>query len=103
MKRLDRLSDLLCSVVDTAELVRHVHPEPSWVEASNEAHALMSNYLNTLNTNTELYDALKLASQEKGISKDFTNEETKVAELLLHDFEKSGIHLPKAQRVRLIF
>jgi intermediate peptidase len=55
VKRLDYLSDLLCSVVDAAQLVQHVHPDPDYARASAEAYSILSNYLNQLNTNSELY------------------------------------------------
>ena len=38
VKNLDRLSDLLCGVIDLAELVRNVHPDPKWVQGANEAY-----------------------------------------------------------------
>jgi intermediate peptidase len=55
VQNFDRLSDVLCSVIDTAELVRHAHPDPQWAEASNEAYEMLCSYMNVLNTHTSLY------------------------------------------------
>jgi hypothetical protein len=56
VKNLDRLSDLLCGVIDLAELVRNVHPEPEWVEGANEAYEQLCEYMNELNTHVGLYE-----------------------------------------------
>jgi intermediate peptidase len=55
VKNLDRLSDLLCGVIDLAELVQNAHPERLWVEAANFAHEKLCNFMNVLNTHTGLY------------------------------------------------
>ena len=55
VKNLDRLSDTLCSVIDTAEFVRTSHPDPKFAQAANWAYEYLCSYMNVLNTNTELY------------------------------------------------
>lgn len=55
VKNLDRLSDLLCGVIDLAELVRNVHGREDWVERANEAYEGLCEYMNTLNTHVGLY------------------------------------------------
>ena len=54
VKNIDRLSDLLCGIIDMAELVRHTHPEKAWVDAANNAYDILCEYMNELNTNIEL-------------------------------------------------
>ena len=56
VRKLDRLSDVLCSVVDLAEFLRNVHPDPSYVSAAERAVADLSNFLNQLNTHPGLYE-----------------------------------------------
>ena len=34
---MDRLSDVLCSVVDLSEFVRHTHPNPAYVQVRCDA------------------------------------------------------------------
>jgi intermediate peptidase len=60
VKNLDRLSDMLCSVIDLAELVRNAHPDPEWVESANEAYEQLCEYMNVLNTNVGLYEVCLL-------------------------------------------
>jgi intermediate peptidase len=55
IKRLDLLSDTLCSVLDAVEVVRHVHPDDRFVNAALDTHNELSTYLNQLNTHRGLY------------------------------------------------
>ena len=55
VKNLDRLSDLLCGVIDLAELLRNAHPDPEWVRSANESYEKLCEYMNVLNTNVGLY------------------------------------------------
>lgn len=56
VKNLDRLSDMLCSVIDLAELIRNAHPDRAWVEGANAAYEKLCEFMNVLNTHVELYD-----------------------------------------------
>ena len=56
VKNLDRLSDMLCSVIDLAELIRNAHPDPAWVKSANEAYEQLCEYMNVLNTHVGLYE-----------------------------------------------
>lgn len=102
VKRLDRLSEILCSVVDTAELVRHVHPALDWCNEAEQAHQKITRFLNQLNTNVELYAALDSALSSPQISGAWSSTEKRVAEMLRRDFQKSAIHLPEKQRQRFV-
>ncbi|GAA5936952.1 hypothetical protein JCM1841_003927 [Sporobolomyces salmonicolor] len=106
VKSLDRLSDLLCGVIDLAELVRNVHPDPEWVEGANEAYEELCEYMNELNTHVGLYEGLKslhsllpasTPSKSPALFAAFA-----VATPFLRDFEKSGIHLPGAERAEFV-
>lgn len=54
-KQFDRLSDLLCGVIDLCEFVRNVHPDQQWILRANEAYELLCSYMNELNTHVGLY------------------------------------------------
>jgi len=56
VKNLDRLSDMLCGVIDLAELVRNSHPDRLWMEAANHAYESLCEFMNILNTNVGLYE-----------------------------------------------
>lgn len=55
VKQVDRLSDLLCSVIDLAELVRNLDPNPDWIKHAETAYQELCYYMNQLNTHVELY------------------------------------------------
>lgn len=55
VKNLDRLSDLLCGVIDMCELVRNVHPDSRWVDGSDMAYERLCSFMNELNTDQGLY------------------------------------------------
>lgn len=60
VKNLDRLSDMLCGVIDLAELVRHAHPDKAWVDAANHAYESLCEFMNVLNTHVGLYDVRRI-------------------------------------------
>ena len=55
VRNLDRLSDLLCKVIDLAEFIRTAHPDPHWATAAEQAHQYLCSYMNLLNTDTSMY------------------------------------------------
>ncbi|SCV72935.1 BQ2448_6860 [Microbotryum intermedium] len=106
VKDLDRLSDLLCGVIDLAELVRNVHPEHEWSKKANQAYEGLCAYMNELNTHVGLYQGLKSLHSLLPPSTPSKCPQLfaayAVATPFLRDFEKSGIHLPSLQRTRFV-
>ncbi|EPQ30677.1 uncharacterized protein PFL1_01578 [Pseudozyma flocculosa PF-1] len=102
VRNLDRLSDLLCGVIDMAELVRNAHPDPYWASAANAAYEYLCGYMNVLNTHTGLYAVLKKILSDPRIVDSLSEEAVAVANVFLRDFEKSGIHLAPEQRQRFV-
>lgn len=95
---LDRLSDLLCRVIDLSDFVRTIHPDQNVAAAASAAYSLMFQYMNELNTTTGLNKQLKKAWDTPQLQAQWTAEEKMVAVILLKDFTKSGIDLPDAHR-----
>jgi mitochondrial intermediate peptidase len=56
VKNLDRLSDMLCGVIDLAEFVRNSHPDAVWVDNANEVYEKLVEFMNVLNTDVGLYE-----------------------------------------------
>nr|Q6Y5M5.1 RecName: Full=Mitochondrial intermediate peptidase; Short=MIP; AltName: Full=Octapeptidyl aminopeptidase; Flags: Precursor [Pleurotus djamor]AAO61502.1 mitochondrial intermediate peptidase [Pleurotus djamor]AAS46738.1 mitochondrial intermediate peptidase [Pleurotus djamor] len=102
VKNLDRLSDMLCGVIDLAELVRNAHPDRAWVEAANQAYETLCEFMNVLNTDVGLYDVLKAVLSDPTIVQGMGPEEYSTAQIFWHDFEKSAINLPPEQRQRFV-
>lgn len=93
----DKLSDTLCATADLAEFVRLTHPDHKFRTAAEDTSRGISSYVEELNTNPGLYNALgKLLSSDAKYEMD--EETRKVAELFLFDFEQSGIHLDNEKR-----
>ncbi|KAI9065915.1 mitochondrial intermediate peptidase [Trametes sanguinea] len=102
VKNLDRLSDMLCGVIDLAELLRNAHPDPMWVQSADDVYEKMCEFMNVLNTNVGLYEVLGVVLADQEIVKSLSPEAYQTALIFWRDFEKSGIHLPPAQRERFV-
>lgn len=98
IKKLDQLSDTLCRVIDVAEFIRVAHPSQKWINAAQQTHEIMFEYMNQLNTNVDLYLNLKSILEDQLICEKLTDEEIQVGEYLKQDFERSGIHMDPVTR-----
>lgn len=101
VKNLDRLSDLLCGVIDMCELVRNAHPDPKWVREADSTYEALCSYMNELNTDRGLFEAL-VATLGADLSPPLSHAEEQVALTFLRDFQKSGIDLPPEVRQRFV-
>ncbi|TFK36958.1 mitochondrial intermediate peptidase [Crucibulum laeve] len=102
VKNLDRLSDMLCGVIDLAELVRNAHPDRMWIDAANSAYERLCEFMNVLNTHVGLYEVLKAVLSDPSIVKTLTPEAYQTALIFWRDFEKSAIDLPPAERNKFV-
>ncbi|KAI1142774.1 mitochondrial intermediate peptidase-like protein [Hypoxylon sp. FL0543] len=102
VRDLDRLSDLLCRVLDVCDFVRVTHPHVITQEAASQAWAEVYMYMNRLNTATGLSDQLGKALANPEVMASWNEEEKTVAKLLQQDFMKSAIHLPEASRNQFV-
>ncbi|KAK7334487.1 hypothetical protein VNO80_26244 [Phaseolus coccineus] len=90
MRAMDEISDTVCSVIDSAELCRHTHPNREFVEEASKASMRINEYLHYLNTNRDLYDAIKKAERECHM---LSEEAKRGVRNLRVDFERGGINL----------
>jgi intermediate peptidase len=102
VKDLDKLSDLLCRVIDLADFVRSTHPNRKFQVMAVKAYHTVFQYMNQLNTTPVLYDQLKKASDIPQVFESWTEEERIVARILMEDFARFGIGLDDATRERLV-
>lgn len=102
VKDLDRLSDLLCRVLDMSDFVRVTHPDPRIQHAASEAWSIAYQYMNELNTTTGLNDQLGRAMDNPEVRAAWSEEEVTVAEMLKLDFMKSAVNLPKQYRDKFV-
>ncbi|KAK5048183.1 hypothetical protein LTR84_005853 [Exophiala bonariae] len=99
---LDRLSDLLCRVIDLSDFIRNIHPSEDVVAAATASYSLTYQYMNELNTTIGLNQQLKKAWDTPEVREQWNEEEKMVAQLLIKDFAKSGIDLPDQQRQEFV-
>tara|TARA_R110002003_G_scaffold1389_7_gene22967 strand:- start:1540 stop:3915 length:2376 start_codon:yes stop_codon:yes gene_type:complete len=102
VKDLDKLSDLLCRVIDLADFVRGTHPNRRFQTMAVKAYHTVFQYMNQLNTTPVLYDQLKKASEIPEVYDAWTEEERIVARILMEDFARFGIGLDDKTRERLV-
>ena len=74
---LDEISDTVCAVVDVAEVCRNTHPDARWVAAAERAYVRLQGYVQGLNSNAGMYNALVSAQERCGAS--LTPEAARVA------------------------
>jgi intermediate peptidase len=98
VRRLDRISELLCLVSDATEACRHTHSRGDYVDYANRAHMKLGHFLATLNTHQGLYEACRVALQNQHL---LTEEQIAVAIQLKDEFEHNGVHLSESKRREL--
>ncbi|KAI9730098.1 MAG: Mitochondrial intermediate peptidase [Cirrosporium novae-zelandiae] len=101
-KDFDRLSDLLCRVIDLSDFLRANHPDRKIQQAAAKAWGLMYEYMNILNTTTALHDQLEKALNNPKVTKHWSQEELVVARILWKDFSRAAIHMPAADRQKFV-
>ena len=101
-RNLDRLSDLLCRVIDLSDFIRAVHPDYRIQQAATNAYSMMFEYMNVLNTLPGLAAQLEMALNTPEVVASWTEEERVVAAILRKDFAKSAFQQPKIQRERFV-
>lgn len=97
IRKLDQLSDILCRVIDVAEFIRVAHPSRKWVEAAQNTHEMMFEYMNQLNTNVEMYKTLAQIL-DLDVAESLSDEEIEVGKYLRQDFYRSGISMDPETR-----
>ena len=99
--KFDYLSNTICNVADLAEFVRLTHPDPEYQRSAGEVSIAINGFVEKLNTNVELYDALT-SSLRSASASELDEESRHVAESLVFDFEQSGIHLDASKRSKFV-
>ena len=96
VKKLDKISDVLCQTIDAAEFCRNVHEDEVWRQAAHGACLHLGAYVHELNTHFGMYSALCKAMERKNL---FENREhVLVGNMLKRDFERFGVHLEGRER-----
>ncbi|KAM7208065.1 mitochondrial intermediate peptidase [Naviculisporaceae sp. PSN 640] len=102
VRQLDRLSDILCRVLDMSDFVRVSHPDYETRLRANDAWEMVYRYMNELNTMTGLNDQLGKAMENPDVTSAWSEEEMTVAQVLKLDFTKSAVNLPQKNRDQFV-
>ena len=97
----DDISNNLCKVADLSEFVRTSHPNEKYRQAADYTFACISEIVENLNTNLELYNKLRefyKNSDKLNLDLKIDECDKRVTKLYLSDFEQSGIHLDEENR-----
>lgn len=100
LELLDEISNSLCSMIDVAEICKHIHPDPSWREAAQSASSALTAHMSNLNHNHDLYTALSAIIALPDF-KNWSIEQQRAATLLHRDMETNGIGLDAAVRSKV--
>ena len=122
LHRLDDISNIVCTVIDAAELCRSVHASPQWRRGASDAFGILSEYIGNLNADERLYLSLRrfvFADDDGSITNDdddddelpananggdatilsqLPSEYQRMAHAMRSKFERDGIHLTYTKR-----
>ncbi|EJW85483.1 hypothetical protein WUBG_03607 [Wuchereria bancrofti] len=91
----DDLSNEICSAADLAECVRNMHSIKEFSVAAEESMKDFTELVESLNTRSDLYKALKDSLEAESSS--LTDVDKRTALLFIDDFEQAGVNLPDTE------
>uniref|UniRef100_A0A0N5BFD3 Peptidase_M3 domain-containing protein n=1 Tax=Strongyloides papillosus TaxID=174720 RepID=A0A0N5BFD3_STREA len=96
----DDISNEICKVADLAECVRLTHYDTNYTLAAQDTMKNFTEIVESLNTNSYLYNALKESLID---DKDKLDKiDIRTLEMFLEDFEQSGIHLSDEKKAQFV-
>ena len=98
---LDEISASVCSVLDTMELARNVHPDPVFVRAADAAYDRLACRMAELNTDTRLYESVRAVLSDAASNAMLTDELSRFGACMRSEFEHDGAHLSAGERSKL--
>ena len=97
VRLMDELSDCLCGVMDVAELLRNAAGCRGVAAEAHGVYGGLHHFINELNTDVALYDQVRAS---RAALPDRGAEAFRVADSLVADFERAGVHLAEGGRAR---
>uniref|UniRef100_A0A8R1U2G6 Peptidase_M3 domain-containing protein n=1 Tax=Onchocerca volvulus TaxID=6282 RepID=A0A8R1U2G6_ONCVO len=96
----DDLSNEICSAADLAECVRNMHSIKEFSAAAQESMRDFTELVESLNTRSDLYKALKDSLETE--SNLLSDVDKRTALLFLDDFEQAGVNLAENQKCEYV-
>ena len=113
LRRIDDISNVVCTVIDAAELCRSVHASLRWRRSASDAFGMLSEYIGSLNADASIYLSLRrfvFADDDGGSASSSSSaaaaaplhrlppEHRRMALAMRREFERDGIHLAYDER-----
>ena len=99
---MDRLSDLLCRVIDVSDFMRVFHQDAAIIKAATQAYEHMFEYMNVLNTTAGLNEQLKKALNMPEVKSVWSEEVIISVATLVKDFAHSAIDQSPEKRQKFV-
>jgi intermediate peptidase len=103
IETLDNVSNSLCQIADSAEFLRNVEDDSRWIEAATDAVQVVSSFMNEANLSVDFYeraDSIMHHGDRPGYGLD--DEHKRVISSMVESMKNEGVHLPPADKSRLI-
>lgn len=97
VRAFDLLGHEMANVLYTAYLMSSVHPDDAIRKTAEAVVTRLSQYMNELSLNEDLYQAVKAYSQSEDAAR-LTGVRAKLLDETIRDFERNGFALPKSER-----
>jgi intermediate peptidase len=91
LQRMDEVSNLLCSVIDVAELCKSVHTDARWREAAAATSASLVDYMTSLNHHAGLRNRVAAVTERDDFTTAFSPEAQRVARTLKEEMDANGV------------
>ncbi|KAL3826389.1 hypothetical protein ACHAXA_008597 [Cyclostephanos tholiformis] len=115
LRLIDDISNIVCTVIDAAELCRSVHYSPRWRRAATDAFGILSEYIGSLNADASIYMSLRrfvfaddrgdeydgrtgISTTHSALLLELPREYQRMAMAMRREFERDGIHLSYNKR-----
>ena len=95
LKLFDELSNAICVYADCVKFIAENAPNDKIARAAIVCNHNAHEFVEKLNTNVDLYKAIKSVSDKEEVVCDFNSEDITALKSFLNDMELSGIHLPE--------
>eukprot|EP00117_Sycon_ciliatum_P040313 scpid46897/ scgid29644/ Mitochondrial intermediate peptidase len=102
VESFDRLSNAICKIADLAAYVQYTHPDAQFREEASRCSLHLLRLTEELNVNQNLHSYLANVITAQTEFEAMPEQVQRTAQLLMNDFEISGVHLNEEGRERCV-
>lgn len=89
---MDGVSNSICKIADSAELIRNVSRDKAWLEEAHNAVNIAQSFLNRINIDKKMYEILEVAIKDPRIDA-LAHPEYEVLRSMFECMQNEGVHL----------